>query len=173
MKNYIIFVAIILIMNCSPSRYLQGNLFKDKEKVTVAVLPFSGSGDHITERIKFLAADELTTFLYVKKEIPVIDRSRVNYVLAKMNIDNTYLLSGEELVQISDTLCASIIVLGSIVNDSRDVEIESEKKRIIITLRFLNGQTGEVIGMLYKRRTSKKDIAEVVRSVLKKIVGEI
>jgi hypothetical protein len=171
MKKLIIPIVVFVLGICSCSQNIHFQKKINKKKDSIAVLPFSGTG--ISQNEKYLAADELTTFLFLDKKIPVIDRSQINSFIKTLQIENPYVVSKEQLIHLADTLNATVLVLGLIEKKSIQNELEDSITAISITLRFLDGQSGEVRGIIYEQEKSELPRFEIIRDMLRSMVNKI
>ncbi|NIR65873.1 MAG: hypothetical protein GWO08_14850 [Gammaproteobacteria bacterium] len=154
MKKITLLVCLaLLLQNCalfrSPPKLPEKN-------IKVVVLPFTTRGPNVSNRTGYIAADKLTSFLFVKKKMRVVDRSLVNHTLNRKSIDNVYFLSQQELVEIADTLNASVVVLGLLENRTLQQDMFASQNIITVTLRFLAGDSGETLQIVYE--TQKTDL---------------
>ncbi len=143
-----------------------------RENLKVAVLPFTARGPALSGSVGHIAADELTTLLFTDKQIPIVDRSQVNYCLEMDGINNAYFLSRQQLAQIADSLTASVVVLGLIENRPRASELTHNRSVVAITLRFLNAENGEVLTIVHQEKAGKVPQA-MVQPLLTELVREL
>jgi hypothetical protein len=167
MKQLYTIICIFLFISCSSNIHFQQKL-KHKE-AKLAVLHFSGKG--VSRTLRYLAADELTTLLYVDKKYLVIDRSLVNAVVQEFEIENPYFLSKEKLITVSDSLSANVMVLGLIENEKDAGFLEKGENHFTITLRFLDGKSSDVIGMIYEKESSFEPPFKVIPGMLIRMVN--
>jgi len=171
MKKLIFILIALLLAQCVPFRGSGSKL--PKENLKIAVLPFTARGPAVSQRTGHIAADKLTTLLFMEKKMPVVDRSQVNYILHERQIENVYFLSGEDLAEIADTLKASVIVLGLIENRTKQKEFETPENTLAITLRFLDGKTGEILEMANGTKKDKKPPEEMIETILSELIANI
>ena len=169
MKKYLIFFLIFQILNCNGRYYFPSKINSDKE--TIAVLPFSATGLPLT--IKQLTADELTHYLYITKQVAVIDRSQVNYILTEMGISNPYILSKNQIKEISDSLGASIVAMGFISQQVSQYNLEKPIKTMTITIRFIRAESGTIIGIIQDTQTVSSDSFQHIRKMIREMAGKI
>jgi hypothetical protein len=154
---------------CSGNSYLKIPI-KSKNAI-IAVLPFSGVG--VSQNTKHLLADELTNFIFIDKKIPVVDRSQVNFLLNQTGIDNPYSISKQQIIQISDSLDATIIALGFISKKSILRELENSLNSITITVRFLDGKSATVMGIIHGSQKLEEVQFDIIRNMLREMIGKI
>lgn len=169
MKKLYLIICIFLFISCSSNIHFQQKL--KRKEVKMVVLHFSGKG--VSRTLRYLAADELTTLLYVNKKYEVVDRSLVNAVAQEFEIENPYFLSKEKLITMSDSLSANVIVLGSIENEKDPGVLEKGENHFKITLRFLDGKSSDVIGMIYEKESSFEPPFKVVPGMLVRMVNKL
>ena len=115
----------------------------------------------------------MTTLIYVEKKIPVIDRSRVNFILKELEIENPYFLSRNDLTTIADSLGANVIILGMMNRETESPDPEKSVNYLNITLRFLDAESGEVIGIIYEKDTTGEPPFKVIPVMLENIVRQL
>lgn len=169
MKKLYIIICIFLFICCSSNIHFQQKLKRKEAKM--AVLHFGGKG--VSKTLRYLAADELTTLLYVGKKYSVVDRSLVNAVVQEFEIENPYFLSKEKLITVSDSLSANVIVLGLIENEKDPGVLEKGENHFTITLRFLDGKSSDVMGMIYEKESSFEPPFKVVPGMLVRMVNKL
>ena len=169
MKKYWVFFLIIQIVNCNGRLYFPAKINSDKE--TIAVLPFCGTG--LSQAIKQSTADELSNYLYITKKVAVIDRSQVNYMLGELGISNPYVLSKNQLKEISDSLGASIVAMGFISQHVSQDNLEKPIKTMTITIRFIRAESGMIIGIIQETRTVSSDSFQSIRETIREMAGKI
>ena len=169
MKRLIGFLCILIFLNCATNHYFSRKL--KKSKTVIAVLPFTGKG--MSKTLGYLAADELTTLIYIEKKIPVVDRSRVNFILKELEIENPYFLSRDNLTTIADSLGANVIILGMMNRENESPDPEKSVNYLNITLRFLDAESGEVIGIIYEKDTTGEPPFKVIPVMLENIVRQL
>lgn len=147
----------------------------EKKIERVAVLPFTARGAGISARVGYVAADQLTTYLFSEKQMTVVDRSQINACLNQAGINNLYFLGRNDLLALADTLDADCIVMGII--DSERLLNENlwkqRRGRISITLRFLEGESGEVRKIVRESRKFEHSPTENIDQILREIVKQL
>ena len=144
-----------------------------KEDLKIAVLPFTARGPGMSQRTGLIAADRITTYLFVKKRIQVADRSQVNFVLHDHGLENMYFLSRTQLSAVADTLNASVILLGMIENSTEQADLLMPENRINVTLRFLDGKTGRILKIYYGTQKTRRSPELVLDEILQKAVEKL
>lgn len=137
------------------------------------VLPFTGRGPGLSVRSGHSAADQLTAYLFMRGHLPVVDRSQVNDMLQQQEQENVYFLSRASLCALADTLGASVVVLGLIENQPLAAGWQPPRQRLSITLRFLDGRTGEVLHISQRRAESRAPLAQIIDDVLRALVDAL
>jgi hypothetical protein len=173
MKTMYLILIGIIFFSCSPTLIFERKKAVDKNEIITAVLPFNVRGNNVSGRLGNLAADELTTALFIRKNIPIIDRSQVNHMLIQQQVNNPDVMSRQKLINLADSLRAAIVVLGFIENDSDILNPENHKNKLTITVRFLSGKTGEILKIIRERSESKSNISDSLRSLILKVVEKV
>jgi hypothetical protein len=169
MKLYFTAVLLTLFCMCSSNSYFSTRI--NSYDTVIAVLPFSGVG--VSQTTKNLLADELNNIIYVEKKIQVIDRSHVNFLIHQEGISNPYSISSSQIIKISDSLQASVVVLGFISKKSYWDNLQNQFHQVTITVRFLEGSSARVMGIMTKSHRMEEFQIESIQRILKKMVGDI
>ncbi len=163
-------MSVAFFMQCAGSQSLV-----TKKIERVAVLPFTVRGAGISARVGHVAADQLTTYLFSEKQMAVVDRSQINACLNQAGINNLYFLGKNELLALADTLNADCIVMGIIDSErllNKDLW-EQRRGRTVITLRFLEGESGEVRNIVRESRKFEHSPTEKIERMLRDIVKQL
>ncbi len=162
-------ILMILMNQCAQERFWTGG--KNGEKLKIAVLHFAGKG--INRDMKYLAADYLSSQFYLHKKIPIVDRSQVNEIARVFNIENPYFLSKQQLCSLADTLDSDIMVLGNIIFSPDQTELDKTSGWLGITLRFLDGTSGDVLFILYRNVYIPAPSYNQIRRILDEMVSRL
>jgi len=147
------------------------NFSLSDSSVTIAVMNFDYSGNFLSSQIALQAADNLTSEIFVKKGIKVIDRSLVKEILKRYDKSKSNRLSKEDIIKIGQDLGANYLVLGSLQSTgSIDDYYESRDYKIEITLRFIDAISSRVVGIIKHRLEDDSEIEIIVNRVIKEIV---
>jgi|GEM_PF-6673660 len=153
--------------------------FKSTPKIEIqptdrlAVLPFVVRGDGLSEAMGHIAADRLTAGLLNQKRLPIVDRSFVNDALTRLNIGNSYFLSPENAMLLSDTLGAKLLALGVLDNRSNFQESGRLKHQLRITVRLLDPASGELLLLKEQELTKQNDIQGIIQEGLDSIISDL
>jgi hypothetical protein len=166
MRTIILVSWITLFISCTSGSQLKKLIREENSRV--AVLPFSGSG--ISREIKYLAADEWSARLFIGHHIPVVDRSQVNAAVRFADIENTYFLSHRELITVSDSLKANLVVLGSLTYFSSPGD---SRNYLSITIRFLAVRSGKILHMVRKAKQVEDCSFETISNFLRDMSDDL
>jgi len=170
---YIIF-PVLLLISCY-TRY-SNNEFNDDfnikdSTITIAVLNFEYSGSFISSKHSKLVADLVTSELFIEKKINVIDRSLVKNDLKKYEKSKTGRFSRNEIRSIGTELKATHIALGNLNSiDSIEDFYETGLRRINISMRVLESETGNVVGILRQQQQGKENIEELIKIAVREML---
>lgn len=167
---YVLFV--LLIASCSPSK--EAVVMKEFTGDGVAVINFSVQGSMIENGIGKSAADRLTDALFLKKNLRVIDRSKVNDALIDMDIKTPETLSKEQLTNLGQRLNAHYVVLGRIVQTT-DKEFMTAKNNmgLYISFRIVSTDNSDVVGMATYKTTYKEDLFREIDLAMTQLAEEM
>ncbi|RQW06670.1 MAG: hypothetical protein EH225_02905 [Calditrichaeota bacterium] len=171
MRNYLVtfIIMIFTLFHCASERL---KIHKENgEKMKLAVLHFGGKG--INRDLKYLAADYLTSRMYSVKKMPVVDRSQVNAAARLLEIVNPYFLSRRELCLLADSLQADLMVLGNVIYNPDRNQQEQTGGWMGITLRFLDGQSGEVRFIIYRNVHTKNSSYNQIIQLLDDMISAL
>lgn len=171
-KTLICAVVILTIVSCNPSKEVV--IMKEFTGDGVAVVNFATQGSFIEAGIGKNAADRLTDALFLKKNIRVVDRSKVNNALIDMEIKTPEALSVEQLKSMGQKLNAGYIILGRIVQTT-DKEFMTSKNEmgLYITFRIISTSDSDVVGMGSYKTTYKKDLFREIDLAMLKLAEEM
>ncbi len=160
----------LLFMECAGNQSLTENRIEK-----VAVLPFTARGAGISARTGHVAADQLTSYLFREREMAVIDRSQVNASLHQAGINNLYFLGKNQLLALADSLDADCVIMGII--DSKSL-LNSDlwagrRGSLSITLRLLEGKSGEVRNIVQASRKFQQSPAEKIEIILQELIKRL
>jgi hypothetical protein len=163
-----VFVCFTKISGQTESRFALGTGQK------IAVLDFEQEGNFGSSKFSVFSADEMTTALYIKRNLKVIDRAHIRAVIADKNISPTK-LTNQQLHDLGEVIGAELIVLGKIVflQDGTIVPGGNEKNSVEITIRILSSTDGSVVGMVQRRFKKKGNMETLIRDSVWKMAGEI
>ena len=170
-KTWVVVLCALSLMRCNFLAGTPSTLPPGPHKLMV--LPFTGRGPGLSLRNGHIAADRLTAYLYMHRHYPVVDRSQVNDLLQQAGKANVYFLSRASLCALADTLDASVVVLGLIENQPAEVGGQHPLHRLVITLRFLDGRTGEILHIVQRRAESRAPLTQVIDDMLRALVDKL
>lgn len=168
----VIFAVLVLMMGCSPSKDVM--ILKEFNGDGVAVINFSTQGSFIEPGIGKNAADRLTDAFFLKKNLRVIDRSKINDALIDMEIKTPETLSKEQLLKIGQRLNANYVVLGRIIQTSESNLISTTNDMgLYISFRIISTANSDVVGMASYNTTYKTDLFKELDQAMIKLAEEI
>lgn len=144
------------------------------ETRVIAVLDFEQEGFIGGDRLGGFAADELTSALFIKRKLKVVDRVLIKAKMLEMNIDRSA-MTVHVIRSLASMLNADCFVLGKIVRtDSENIEPAANVRiRFQISFRILSAKDGSVIGMVTKRLSKKGDIQQILSDAIYKMAEEV
>lgn len=174
MKTQIIIytLLVLLIVSCSPSK--EAVVMKEFNGDGVAVINFSVQGSFIENGIGKNAADRLTDALFLKKNLRVVDRSKVNDALVDMDIRTSEALSKEQLATIGQRLNANYLILGRIVQTTdKDFVTSDSKMGLYISFRIVSTDNSDVVGMATYKTNYKEDLFKEIDMAMTQLAEEM
>jgi curli biogenesis system outer membrane secretion channel CsgG len=167
-------ICLIIIYGCysyGPYVNFDRSFSLSDSSSTMAVLNFEYGGNFLSSQIALQAADNLTSEIFIKKDIQVVDRSLVKDVLKKYEKTKPSLLSKEEISKIGQDLQANYLILGSIQSiGSIDQYYDSRDYNVEITLRIVDVKDGKVVGIIRHQREDNSDIQVLVNRIIRDMV---
>lgn len=170
-KMWVVVLCALSLLRCGFVAGTTSKLPPGPHKLLV--LPFTGRGPGLSLRSGHGAADQLTAYLFMQGNFPVVDRSQVNDMLQQVEKENVYFLSRASLCALADTLGASVVVLGLIENQPAEAGRRHPLHRLTVTLRFLDGRTGEILHIAQRRAESRAPPAQIIDDLLRALVDEL
>lgn len=176
--NGICLIALFFILSMSgcavfqPGRtesWFQGNSVK-----VIAVLDFEQEGFVRGGKLGSFAADELTSALFIKKKINVVDRAQVKAKIMERGF-HPHVMDNKTVQELGQILNADCLILGKITEmGGIDIGMEEEQKhRIQITFRLILTSSGEVIGMVSREVTKKGEAKQIVGKMLHRMAKRV
>lgn len=171
--NFILLgLAILMITACSTTK--EAVVMKEFTGDGVAVINFSVQGASISSSIGKNAADRLTDALFLKKNLRIIDRSKVNDALVDMEIKTPETLSKEQLFTIGQRLKANYLILGRIVQTSdKDFLTSTSDMGLYISFRIVSTDNSDVVGMATYKTSYKDDLFKEIDIAMNKLAEEL
>ncbi|MAT40477.1 MAG: hypothetical protein CL946_12845 [Ectothiorhodospiraceae bacterium] len=142
------------------------------DSTQVAVLPFTARGTGLSERHGYLAADRLTTLLFIQSGIAVVDRSLVNHELHEMKITTSYYIGATDIRNLGRALGANLLVLGFLDIVPTDKAM-SAGPILAVTLRFVECRSGRVVNIIDTRLVIDKTPEIAIGKLLETAIGEV
>ncbi|QQS36972.1 MAG: hypothetical protein IPM56_03175 [Ignavibacteriales bacterium] len=167
-----IFLILVFITGCTPTKEVM--ILKEFNGDGVAVINFSTQGSFVESSIGKNAADRLTDAFFLKRNLRVIDRSKINDVLIDMEIKTPETLSKEQLLKIGQRLNANYVVLGRIIQTSESNLISTTSYMgLYISFRIISTANSDVVGMASYSTTYKSDLFKEIDQAMIKLAEEI
>lgn len=164
-------VAMLVFTGChTAGRLSSGNLSKEHK---YAVLPFTVRGSGAGVRVGYQAADRLSSLLFAKKRVAVIERSFINGALQELEIKDLYTLPQHQFLKIADTLNADVLILGLLDYRPLSVYESGQKAQMQITLRLLDSKTGNVLQIFDRKSESGDKLEKQLEKLLLAVIDKI
>lgn len=170
-KTWMVVLCALCLMRCGFFAGTSAKLPPGPHKMLV--LPFTGRGPGLSLRSGHRAADQLTAYLFMHRQFPVVDRSLVNDMLQQVEKENVYFFSRASLCALADTLGASVVVLGLVENQPAEAGWRHPRQRLTVTLRFLDGRTGEILHIAQRCAEGRAPPAQIMDDLLRALVDEL
>lgn len=132
----------------------------DKQKTTIAVAEFVDLNGNSSDFGKFLA-EELVTRLYKTKKLKVIERQRLDKVIAEQKLSLTDMIEASSAKRIGRILGVDAIVAGTISELGNNFRINA---------RIINTETGELIAAAGATIAKDQEVCSLINCVLKTTV---
>jgi hypothetical protein len=174
MKTQIIIYALLVLLIASCSQSKDVVVMKEFTGDGIAVINFSVQGSMVENGIGKNAADRLTDALFLKKNLRVIDRSKVNDALIDMEIKSPEALSGEQIISLGQRLNANYILLGRIVQTSdKDFITSKNDMGLYVSFRIVSTDNSNVVGMATYKTTYKEDLFKEIDIAMNQLAEEM
>jgi curli biogenesis system outer membrane secretion channel CsgG len=166
--HLIIFMIVLLISGCAlfqsgkTESWFQSNSVK-----IIAVLDFEQEGFVRGGKLGSFAADELTSALFIKKQINVVDRAQVKAKIMEKGF-HPHVMDNKTIQELGGILNADCLILGKITEMvGLDIGLEEkQKQQIQITFRLISTSSGEIVGMVSHEVTKRGESRQIVRKML-------
>ncbi len=171
----IILFAVLLVSGCA---FFQSgkteSWFQKKSARVITVLDFEQEGFVEGGKLGIFAADELTSALFIKKKVNVVDRSQVKAKVMEKGFHSN-VMDNKAIQELGRILNADCLILGKITEMSGiDIGLEEEQKhRIQITFRLISTSSGEVIGMVSQEVAKKGEAKQIVGKMLRNMTKRV
>ena len=130
-------------------------------KTVVAVMDFAG-GELLEKRLRFRMADMLITSLVQAGRFTVVERERMNAVIAEQNLQQSGRVNPATAVRLGKLLGAELVVFG-LVTQAADQKIDKfaydlVRVEVAVDVRAVNTATGRVVISETARGTAEDKI---------------
>jgi hypothetical protein len=168
LPSFLTFGCMSKLSNTSESR------FSMRDGKVIAVLDFEQEGFLGGEKWGAFAADELTTALFVRNQMKIVDRALVKGKMLEKNATPAA-MSIKAIQDLCAGLNADFIVLGKIarLDSETDDPEHSGKIHFQVTFRVLSVKDGSAVGMVMKRITVKGPIPPSISYALYQMAEEV
>ena len=174
MKYQIIIYALLVLLIASCSQSKDVVVMKEFTGDGIAVINFSVQGSMVENGIGKNAADRLTDALFLKKNLRVIDRSKVNDALIDMEIKSPEALSSEQITSLGQRLNANFILLGRIVQTTEKEFLTTKNDMsLYISFRIVSTNNSEVVGIATYKTTYKEDLFKEIDIAMNHLAEEM
>ncbi len=156
-KNLSLIILLTFAFICLPSA-----LTAQAGKIKIAVMDFKTIGDNAS--LGQGAAEILRTTLIETGNYTIVERSMLNQILKEQKLISSGIVDSKEAVNIGKILGAKLIAVGSIVKLG---------ETYTLNIRFVNGETGEVVQGKKLTAKSKEEIPGLCAQMVKLLSGDI
>lgn len=108
--------------------------------------------------------DILSAKLSIHRGLSIIERQRIEDVLDELHRSDSIPIDGRTAVEIGNLLGANIMVFGS---------YSKLLDRIIVTIRLVKVETGEIVGGIVEKGNSIKDLDGMATRAYEKLLDEL
>ena len=166
----VFFLNACSIISTSPDVLVRNELTGDG----VAVLDFTQQSTSMVSNMGKFAADKLTDALFLERQFKVIDRAVVKDAIISMDINNTDLLSLEDIKKLGNLINANFIILGRIQYFTEPEFLNSNSdKELYISFRILSVSSGDIVGIANSKRNFSENIIDELSYVINDLVRSI
>lgn len=171
----IILLAVLWVSGCA---FFQSgkteSWFQRQSARVIAVLDFEQEGFVEGGKLGVFAADELTSALFIRKKVDVVDRSQIKAKIMEKGL-HPNVMDNKAIQELGRILNADCLILGKITEMSGiDIGLEEEQKhRIQITFRLISTSSGEVIGMVSQEVAKKGEARQIVGKMLHNMAKKV
>lgn len=146
MKKLLYFLPLIILFSCTS--FNKNTFIKDKEslkqKVRIAVLPFSNSSNHPDSGIN--VSDAITSEIIKIKNWSVVERSQLPKIVQEQKIEATG-LTAQDYHKIGKLTNVDYLIIGSVTEYSHDrVLYLVPQTKLAVNMRIISTTTGEIVG---------------------------
>ena len=175
MTLYSILAGAIFFSGCSIFTMFGVESYQQSSgSVKLAVLDFEVEGTLIQKSLGTFAADEMTTSLFIKKKINVVDRSQVQAKTKSMHV-SVASITPEEIHRFGDAIGANYLVFGKITGMDNEM-IDPDKRggsTVNVICRMIDVPSGNVVGMLQKECSYKDGLKKELSKTIQKMATAV
>lgn len=167
--TFVFFIGCSLSTIFSPPEYSFKTKLKPTDKLAVLTFDQRGSGKSYGD----VVADRINEKFFIEEKISPVERGLVKKVSHDLKIISTDYLSLDQIKELGQKLSADYILCGRIeLNTSSKYFDPDEPTDIILSLRLINTQTGEVDGIARLKR-SGTDVNQILYEMSDDMVNRI
>ena len=167
-------IVIVLWISgcCTLNSGNTGFRFSSNDSQKIAVLDFEEQGFLGGEKLGRFAAEELTTALFIKQNLKVVDRAQVTAIMVETQFSPS-ILDVKSIQQLGEKLESDYLILGCITRfDKENFDPETNGRiSVQITIRIISTRNGEVVGMISRQSTKKEEPKIIVGKMVEAMAG--
>ena len=172
---YSVLLGGILFSRCSMFTLFGTEAYsRSLDSVKLAVLDFEVEGTLLEDRLGAFVADEMTTALFVKKKINVVDRSQVEAKVKSMHV-SVASITPEEIHRFGDAIGAHYLVFGKITGMDNAM-IDPGKRggsTVRVVCRMIDVPSGNVVGMIQRKCAYKDGLKKELSKTIQKMASAV
>jgi curli biogenesis system outer membrane secretion channel CsgG len=140
----------------------------------IAVLDFEQQGFLGGEKLGRFAADELTSALFLKQKIKVVDRAHVRAKVLERNLSSS-ILNDDNVRELGLAMSSDFLILGKIIRFNREELGSDEDTPVLlqITFRIISVKDGSVIGIVYRQDQKRGEPEKILSNIIWQMAGEV
>lgn len=157
---------ILNSLNCSSDKsYIKNDSIDLENNVIVAILPFkNNSTNREYDAFSKNLADLISVKLSSSKRLKVVERQEINRIIEEITISQSGITEQNTVLEIGKMLGANIMGFGSFTTLG---------EKVILTLRLVKVETGEIIGGVNERNDNILNIDILAENTANKVLASI
>ena len=153
MKKGILVLMTVCFFGCAQqSKYVKNESLDQTKDIVIAILPFqNNSPDKTLDSVGITLSDLISAKMSTKKKFKMVERTRIEELMKEMKLSQSGMIDQGTAMQIGKMVGANVMGFGSYTVLG---------KNVMLTLRLVKVETGEVVGGVNERGDdiSKLDI---------------
>lgn len=142
-----------------------GNPDTHVAKITIAILPFkNNTSDSSLNSVGVTLADLISTQMASDKGIKLVERQRIEDMMAELKLGQGGIVDQNSAIQIGRMLGANVMAFGSFMTLG---------KKVILTMRLVKVETGEVVGGVTEKSADVSDLDVLAENAAKKFLASL